>query len=140
MKLKMMTLISMLLVVTACSANSHTESKVLKEENKEFVKMFGPVEFADAYGSREAGPHGTYGKFPAGFKTPVHTHTHSYRAIVLKGEMTNPFGGELNAPKMQPGSYWSVKAGEPHTTECISSTGCEFFMYGEQSFDFIEKK
>lgn len=122
------------------SAEDGVKSKVLKEENKVFVKMFGPVEFADAYGSRESGPHGTYGSFPPGFETPPHIHTHGYRAIVIKGEMTNPFADEKNPPVMIPGSYWAVKAGELHTTACVSATACEFFMYGEEGFDFIDKQ
>ena len=113
------------------------ESKILPVEAKAFTPQFGPVEFADAFGSRDTGPHGTFGTFPAGFETPEHTHTHGYRAIVLKGEMTNPFDGEANAPIMAPGSYWSVAAGATHTTACVSETPCEFLMWGDRNFDFI---
>ena len=123
-------------IVASAYAHDGTNSKLLKEEDKIFVTMFGPVEFADAYGSRETGPHGTFGRFPAGFETPMHTHTHSYRAIVLKGSMTNPFGDEENPPIMEAGSYWAVTAGEAHITACVSETPCEFFMYGGSDFDF----
>lgn len=112
-------------------------SVILPEEEKSFTPQFGPVEFADAFGSRETGPHGTFGKFPAGFETPSHTHSHGYRAIVLKGEMTNPFAGEESPAVMQPGSYWSVAAGDEHTTACVSDTPCEFLMWGDRNFDFI---
>jgi len=115
-------------------------SKILKEEDKVFVDMFGPVQFADAYGDRETGFHGTFGSFPGGFETPKHVHTHGYRAIVLKGEMTNPFGDEENPPVMKPGSFWAVAAGESHTTACVSETPCEFFMYGGENFDFIPEE
>lgn len=118
------------------AADKMTESKILAEESKEFVAVMGPVEFADAYGSRETGPHGTFGAFPAGFTTPEHTHTAGYRAVVLKGEMTNPFGDEANPPVMKPGSYWGVEAGEPHVTACVSAEPCEFFMYSNEGFDF----
>ncbi|WP_339725620.1 DUF4437 domain-containing protein [uncultured Paraglaciecola sp.] len=119
-------------------AKDDTLSKVLKEEDKTFIPMMGPVSFADAYGSRETGPHGTFGSFPAHFATPEHTHTHSYRAVVLKGEMTNPFRGETDPPVMIPGSYWAVKAGEKHVTACVSATPCEFLMYSNEGFDFLE--
>jgi len=121
-------------------ADDGVASKILPEENKAFASVMGPVNFADAYGSRETGPHGTFGQFPANFETPEHTHAHGYRAIVLKGEMTNPFAGESTAPVMKAGSYWSVKAGEKHTTACVSATPCEFFMYSEDSFDFTPVK
>jgi len=123
-------------VAGAAYAHKETESKILKEEDKVFVNMFGPVDFADAYGDRATGPHGTFGRFPAGFETPLHTHSHSYRAIVLKGSMTNPFAGEESPPVMEPGSYWSVTGGDAHTTACVSATPCEFFMYGGEDFDF----
>lgn len=129
--------LSAVVVTTAViAAESKTESKILMEEKKDFVAVMGPVEFADAYGSRETGPHGTYGKFPAGFETPEHTHSAGYRAVVLKGEMTNPFGDEANPPVMKAGSYWGVEAGEKHITACVSAEPCEFFMYSEQGFDF----
>ena len=70
-------------------------------------------------------------------KSPPHIHTHGYRAVVLKGTMTNPFDGEENPPEMEPGSYWAVKAGEKHTTACVSDTPCEFLMWGGEKFDFI---
>jgi len=112
-------------------------NKILREQDKQFNPMFGPVEFADAFGDRAKGPHGTFGKFPAGFETPAHIHSHGYRAVVLKGTMTNPFEGEKNPPKMEPGSYWSVAAGAKHTTACVSETPCEFLMWGDNDFDFV---
>ena len=127
-------------MVAAVAIADGVESKVLREEDKAFNPMFGPVEFADAFGSREEGPHGTFGKFPAGFETPPHIHTHGYRAVVLKGSMTNPFEGEENPPVMEPGSYWAVEAGATHTTACVSDTPCEFLMWGAKNFDFIAEE
>lgn len=125
---------------TGMMKHDHVESSVLREQDKTFTPQFGPVEFADAYGSRETGPHGTFGSFPAGFTTPAHTHSHGYRAVVLKGEMTNPFDGDKNPPVMKPGSFWSVEAEDVHTTTCVSSIPCEFLMWGEEGFDFIALK
>jgi len=122
---------------TAAGKKDGVVSKTLREEDKAFKKVFGPVQFADAFGSRETGPHGTFGKFPAGFETPAHIHSHGYRAVVLKGEMTNPFPGEESPAVMSAGSYWSVAAGHDHTTACVSSTPCEFFMWGNNDFDFV---
>ena len=61
-------------------------------------------------------------------------------AVVLKGTMTNPFGDEENPPEMEPGSFWSVKAGEKHVTACVSETPCEFLMWGGEKFDFIAEE
>lgn len=113
------------------------ESAILKTEDRDFFDAFGPVQFANAFGSRETGPHGTYGKFPGGFETPAHIHSHGYRAVVLEGQMTNPFDGEANPPVMGPGSYWAVAAGDLHTTACVSETPCVFLMWGGEDFDFV---
>jgi len=118
------------------SAEMAEKSIVLKEEDKKFVQVMDPISFADAFGSRETGPHGTFGQFPPNFETPKHTHSHAYYAIVVKGEMTNPFDGEENPPVMGPGSFWSVAAGEAHVTACVSDVPCEFYMHAEKNFDF----
>lgn len=136
--MKSLPILSALFVMAASTAiaDDSVISAVLQEENKVFENVMGPINFADAYGDRATGPHGTFGQFPANFETPEHTHSHSYRAIVLKGQMTNPFDGEENAPIMGPGSYWAVGAGETHSTACVSDTPCEFFMYSDSEFDF----
>lgn len=111
----------------------------LPVEKKEFLPAFpgdDTINFARAYGNRNGHAHGTFGRFPANFETPPHIHSHSYRAIVLSGEMTNPFEGEGNPPVLKPGSFWSVAAGSVHTTACVSDTPCEFFMYSDDGFDF----
>ncbi|WP_299592732.1 DUF4437 domain-containing protein [uncultured Tateyamaria sp.] len=130
--------LSLALLMTATLAQAEPIRNVtLTEEDKTFQEVMEPVAFAAAYGDRSTGEHGTFGRFPAGFETPVHTHSHAYRAVVLKGEMTNPFAGQADAPVMRPGSFWSVAANAPHTTACVSDVPCEFFMYGADTFDFL---
>jgi hypothetical protein len=130
------TLIALQAGSTAAAAGDGIMSTTLLEEDKVFTNVMGPINFADAFGSREAGPHGTFGQFPANFETPEHTHSHGYRAVVLKGQMTNPFEGQMDAPVMSPGSYWAVTAGQAHSTACVSDTACEFFMFSQDGFDF----
>lgn len=140
--------IALALTMTTASAEGdghdpkadNVDSVILKAEDRDFFEAFGPVQFADAFGSRETGPHGTYGKFPGGFETPAHIHSHGYRAVVLEGEMTNPFDGEENPPVMGPGSYWAVAAGDLHTTACVSEEACVFLMWGDEDFDFLAEE
>ena len=103
-----------------------------------WVDVNEAIRFGDAFGDRATGPQGTFGTFPANFITPVHTHTGAYHAIVLRGEMTNPFGaeGESNPPRMGPGSYWYVPAGMAHATACVSEDPCMFYMHAGGAFDF----
>lgn len=104
------------------------------------MEFSGPIKFANAYGDRNTGAHGTFGLFPPGFETPLHTHSASYRAIVVRGVMTNPFDGEAEPPMLTPRSYWEVEAGVPHTNACISAEPCEFFMYSDAAFDFAAEE
>jgi mannose-6-phosphate isomerase-like protein (cupin superfamily) len=103
-----------------------------------WVDVNEAIRFGDAFGDRGTGPQGTFGTFPANFVTPVHTHTNAYHAIVVQGEMTNPFGadGEANPPRMGPGSYWYVPAGMAHATACVSDEPCMFYMHAGSFFDF----
>lgn len=113
--------------------------RVLPVDDKVFLPAFpgnDKIVFAAAYGDRNTKGHGTFGRFPANFETPPHIHTHAYRAVVIKGVMTNPFKGETELKILKPGSYWEVSAGSIHTTACISDTPCEFYMYGDEAFDF----
>ncbi|QOI94981.1 DUF4437 domain-containing protein [Aeromonas salmonicida] len=133
---KILTLILLISTNSFAHNKDNIDSFILKEENKNFITVMDPIKFANAYGNANDSAYGRFGKFPANFETPVHTHAHSYRAIVIKGLMTNPFNNEKKSPVMKPGSYWSVKANEIHSTACISEIPCEFFVYSEYPFDF----
>ena len=109
-------------------------------EKLQFENINPAISMADAYGNKGAGAHGTFGRFPANFETPEHTHTGAYHGIVIKGTMTNPFNGEKNPPKLNAGSYWYVPAGMIHTTACVSSTPCEFYFHADSAFDFMPVK
>lgn len=101
-----------------------------------FNKINPAISMGAAYGDMSKGGHGTFGKFPANFITPFHTHTGAYHGVVVSGEMTNPFNGEKNPPKMTAGSYWYVPAKSVHATACVSATPCQFYFHAESSFDF----
>lgn len=137
MKRHTFTLVTLLVVLTGgASAEDAVENTVVPESSREFFVVADPVQFAVVSGDLQSGPQGTFGRFPAHFETPEHLHSHSYRAVVISGEMTNPFEGETNPPVMKPGSFWSVAGGAVHATACVSDTPCEFFMFADKGFDF----
>ena len=123
-------------LASAASADGPVENTVVTEGSREFFVVSDPIQFAVVSGDLQTGPQGTFGRFPANFETPKHVHSHAYRAVVISGEMTNPFEGEVTAPVMEAGSYWSVAAGAEHSTACVSDTPCEFFMFADEGFDF----
>lgn len=140
-----------LLVSTAvgCSGrqltdNDISESAVFKSAGDidYFKPMDGaPIEFGMAYGNTFESDHGTLGKFPKNFETPLHTHSNSYHAVVIEGRMTNPMQGQSGkAKELGPGSYWFVPAGQPHSTACVSGTPCQFYMHQQVPFDFAMAK
>ncbi|MCZ6666297.1 MAG: DUF4437 domain-containing protein [Gammaproteobacteria bacterium] len=102
----------------------------------QFENINPAIKMAAAYGDRNAGMHGSFGRFPPNFETPMHTHSGAYHGVVIKGIMTNPFKGESKPPTMEPGSYWHVPAGAKHTTACISDIPCEFYFHADSKFDF----
>ncbi len=116
-------------------AGSAGEVVIPKQELK-YEKLNPAIQMATAHGDRSKSAHGTFGKFPAKFETPFHTHSGAYHGVVLKGIMTNPFKGQSTPPKMPPGSYWHVPANSVHATACVSDTPCEFYFYADTKFDF----
>ncbi len=98
------------------------------------------VKFGPAVGDMQSGAHGTFGMFPGGASSPAHTHSHPYHAVVISGVMENPFGTEAAPPKLVPGSYWFVPAGEQHITRCVSKEPCLFFFHAKHKFDFAPVK
>ena len=102
-----------------------------------FENINPAIEMGAAWGDRGQGAHGTFGKFPAEFRTPFHTHSGAYHGIVLAGLMTNPFQDEKDPPRMGSGSYWYVPAGAVHATACVSKEPCRFYFHAESAFDFV---
>jgi quercetin dioxygenase-like cupin family protein len=96
----------------------------------------GEVKVAPAYGDLAHGAHGTFLKMPAGFVTPIHTHTDDYYGVVISGVGVNVTVGGTEVP-LPAGSYWFQKGGERHITKCISSNECIFFLSQAAKFDFL---
>jgi hypothetical protein len=73
---------------------------------------------------------------PAGFVSPLHTHTEDYWGVVISGVAVNgkPDSSDVQLPV---GSYWFQKSGEPHITKCISPNECIFFISQNGKFDYV---
>jgi hypothetical protein len=105
-----------------------------------YININPAIQFGSAWGDFGKTEHGTFGKFPANFQTPFHTHSGAYHGVVINGTMSNPFKGEKNPPAMNPGSYWFVPANSVHATACISAEPCQFYFHAASNFDFVEHK
>ena len=91
----------------------------------------------DLWGDHAKGPYGALFRFPPGYATPVHTHTHDMRIVVLSGILLQIPEGEpaLRLPAgsylMQPGGNYRHIAGADPSSECI------FFAESPGAFDLL---
>jgi quercetin dioxygenase-like cupin family protein len=131
-------LLGLLLIAGANSTvmAESTSARAVKSSQIEFQQIAPFVKMGAAWGDRATSNHGTFGEFPGGAASPMHTHSGAYHGIVISGTMTNPFGNEKNPPQMGPGSYWFVPANAEHVTACISKEPCLFYFHADGAFDF----
>ncbi len=75
---------------------------------------------------------------PAGFTSPIHTHTGAYEAIQLEGTTRHWLEGEdgTKAKKMTPGSYWSMPGKLKHYSACDPGPKCTLIVISKSKFDF----
>jgi quercetin dioxygenase-like cupin family protein len=93
------------------------------------------------WGDSTKGRFGTITKFPAGFSTPLHSHSANLKMVMISGT-------EIHGPEGKPevrlsaGSYLFEPSGYKHTTACDKAAECVFFMEGDGKFDLVmaEKK
>ena len=81
-------------------------------------------------GDKAAGAFTALVKFPAGAKSPEHTHSSTYNAAVISGTVSDGKGAALGA-----GSHWSNTGGTAHITGCSSEEPCVFYASMGGAFD-----
>jgi quercetin dioxygenase-like cupin family protein len=95
------------------------------------------VKIADVWGDHTKGAFGSFIKFPAGFAAPLHTHTNTYKIVVVSGTWVQGLEGKPEM-RMGPGSYVvQPGAGFKHTTTCDKASACMIFVQSEGKFDLI---
>ncbi|HEX4439808.1 MAG TPA: DUF4437 domain-containing protein [Thermoanaerobaculia bacterium] len=93
------------------------------------------VKIVDLWGDHTKGAYGAYLKLPAGFKTPLHTHTHAMRVIFVSGTYLQTPEGKTQV-RLGPGSYM-LQPGDPyrHVTACDAASDCVLFVESDGPFD-----
>ena len=95
------------------------------------------VKAADVWGDHTKGAFGGFTKFPAGFMTPLHTHTHTMKIAVISGTFIHTPEGKPEI-RLGPGSYLLQPGGSyRHSTACDKASECLFFIEGDGKFDLI---
>jgi anti-sigma factor ChrR (cupin superfamily) len=126
--------LSAILVGTLCSGDPIQAQDNLSQSSLDWREMFPGVSFAPAYGNWEREKHGKFVRIIPGTEIPMHTHSNSYRAVVVSGRMTNLYPrGERVA--LAPGDFFFLAPSRPHTHECLSEAPCLFYTYGDEPWD-----
>ena len=132
-----------------CTTLGVTITTVVAAENdapKITYTLFNDTKWIELPGSRAVanvkddftkGAHLKLLKLSPGNKTVVHTHSHSYTVMVIKGFARHY---EPNKPETQvilpAGSTWFIPANVPHVSECLAESVCIFATQSDGAFDF----
>lgn len=140
-------LIAVLATISLATSFLHTAAAAEPSQNKPVTQLrygatgasdgvHGELLAAPAYGDLAHGAHGTFIRMPAGFVSPVHTHTEDYWGVVISGVAANGLPGSKDV-ELAAGSYWYQKGGEKHVTKCLSPNECLFFISQKGKFDYL---
>ena len=92
------------------------------------------------WGDMTKGAYGAMLKFPAGFSTPLHTHTSEMKLVVVSGTWIHTPEGKPSI-RLGPGSYLLQPGGNyRHTTACDKASECLIFSESGGKFDLLPVK
>ncbi len=104
----------------------------------------GPLPaFAPIEGDAMKGAHFAYLKLPAGFTSPVHSHSSDYWSVLVQGKMTHwaaAGGSEAEAKPLGVGDLTFMPAKTEHISKCFPGAECVMAIYQKGKFDFIPAK
>ncbi len=93
------------------------------------------VKVADLWGDHTKGAYGAYFKLPAGFTTPLHTHSYAMKVIFVSGTYIQAPEGKPEV-RLGPGSFMMQPGGNyKHVTSYDKSADCVFFVESSGPFD-----
>lgn len=115
-------------VTIPASQFKFTDTKIRGADGK------SKIDAVDVYSDPATGQHITFSKFSPGFKSKLHSHSHDYYGVVIKGELENYETG-VKPIKLGPGAYFYQRARKAHITECVSKEGCLIFVAQSTQMD-----
>lgn len=93
------------------------------------------VKIAPLWGDPASGPFGALLRLPAGFATPLHSHSHDMNVVFLSGTYVQSPEGKPEF-RLGPGSYMMQPGGTyRHTTSCDKAADCVFLVESKGAFD-----
>ncbi len=99
----------------------------------------GPLEIGILWGDPATGPSGFLLRIPPGFELPMHSHTASYRAVVLHGQHLHWLGTEdkANVQPTSAGGYYLQPATQLHGDTNPAGVESLILVMFDGAFDFI---
>ena len=95
------------------------------------------IRIADVWGDHTKTGFGAFLEFPAGFLSPLHTHTNDIKIVVISGTYTQAPEGKP-AVRLGPGSYAFQPGGNyKHVSGCDKASKCELFIESTGPFDLL---
>lgn len=98
------------------------------------------IKIVDLWGNHAKGAYGAFLEFPAGFLSPLHTHTHAIKIVVVSGTYTQTPDGKAEQ-RLGPGSYAYQPGGNyKHISGCDKASACVLFIESTGAFDLLPVK
>jgi beta-alanine degradation protein BauB len=124
--------------VAVGKAEPPAKAKFIAVEEVKWDDVGGP-KIGQLTGDYKKGPYTGLLKLPAGFTSPLHSHTGTYEAVEISGTSSHWLKGEdgTKAKKMTPGSYWTITGKADHVSSCAPGADCVIFVWQKTKFDFV---
>ena len=115
------------------------KAKFTAVEEVKWDDLQGGPKIGVLVGDYKKGPYGALLKLPAGFTSPMHSHTGTYEAVEIAGTSSHWLKGEdgTKAKKMTPGSYWTIQGRAEHVSACAPGTDCVIYLWQKTKFDVV---
>ena len=118
-----------------------TEKTMIAYEDMQFAPIAegSPIEVAMLWGDPENGPATVLVRFPEGYAEPWHSHSSTYRSVLIKGKFqTRSNKAEPTAsPVFSPGSYVVQPGGEVHAEVNAGDGEMVALVHFEGPIDFV---
>ncbi len=119
------------------ATDAQETSQMVPYEQIEFAPQApgSELQVAVLWGDRDKGEYGMLLKFPPGYVGDLHSHTHDYHAVNLKGVWVHTIGQEK--AELPADSYVRQGGGEVHSDACKGPEECVILVHQKGHGDFI---
>jgi len=132
--------LAVLVALASCGGFAErNETRIVSASDLEWVALQRDgrstgLESVDVWGNSKTSAHGTLTKLAAGLAEPPHTHSRTFRALIVAGTMRYVVLGKPSQP-LGPGSYVVIAAHAVHFAQCLPESICEVYVEQDGPLD-----